>query len=44
MDEIARELLTTYYSGHQIKKNEMGGACVTYGGQERCVQSTGAQT
>jgi hypothetical protein len=26
--------LTKYYSGDQIKKNEMGGACGTYGGQE----------
>jgi hypothetical protein len=24
-------LLTKYYSGEQIKKNEMGGACGTYG-------------
>ena len=26
-------LLTKYYSGDQIKKNEMGGACSTYGGR-----------
>ena len=24
-------MLTKYYSGDQIKKNEMGGACSTYG-------------
>jgi hypothetical protein len=24
-------LLVKYYSGYQIKKNEMGGACSTYG-------------
>jgi hypothetical protein len=24
-------LLTRYYSGDQIKKNEMGGTCSTYG-------------
>jgi hypothetical protein len=24
-------LLTKYYSANQIKKNEMGGACSTYG-------------
>jgi hypothetical protein len=29
-------LLTKYYSGDKIEKNEMGGACSTYG-KERCV-------
>jgi hypothetical protein len=24
-------LLTQYYSGHQVKKNKMGGTCGTYG-------------
>ena len=27
-------LLTKYYFGDQIKKNEMSGACSTYGGLE----------
>jgi hypothetical protein len=27
-----------FYSGDQIKKNEMGRACGTYGRQERCIQ------
>jgi len=26
-------LLTKYYSGDQIEKNEMGGVCSTYGGE-----------
>ena len=26
-----------------IKKNEMGGACSTYGRQERCIQGFGAE-
>jgi hypothetical protein len=26
-------LLTKYYLGDQINKNEMGGACGTYGGE-----------
>jgi hypothetical protein len=26
--------MTKYYSGNQIKKNEMGGVCSTYGGRE----------
>ena len=30
-------LLSKYYSGYQIKKNEMGGACGTCGGEERCM-------
>jgi len=37
-------LLTKYYSGGQIEKNEMGGACSTYGGEERCVQGFGRET
>ena len=24
--------------GDQIKKNEIGGACSTYGGEQRCIQ------
>jgi hypothetical protein len=30
--------------GNQIEKNEMGGACSTYGGRERCVQDFGRET
>jgi hypothetical protein len=37
-------LLTKYYSGDQIKKNEMGGACGTNARQERCIQSFGGDT
>jgi hypothetical protein len=33
-----------YYSGNQIQKNEMGGACSTYGGEERCIQCFGGET
>ena len=29
---------TKYYLGDQVKKNEMGGACSMYGGEERCKQ------
>ena len=28
-------LITKYYTSDQIKKNEMGGACSLYGGEER---------
>ena len=34
-------LFTKYYMGDQIKNNEMGGACSTYGKQERCIQGFG---
>jgi hypothetical protein len=30
-----KELYQLYYSGDKIKKKYMGGACGTYGGQER---------
>ena len=30
---------TEYYSGHQIKRNEMEGACGTYGGEKRRIHS-----
>jgi hypothetical protein len=33
-----------YYLGDQIKKNEMGWACDTYGGEERCIQDFGGKT
>jgi hypothetical protein len=33
-----------YYSGDQIKKNEMGEACSTYGRQKRCIQDFGRET
>jgi hypothetical protein len=37
-------LLPNYHSGDQINKNEMGGACDTYGGQERCILGFGGET
>jgi hypothetical protein len=37
-------LIAKYYSGDQIKKNEVGGACSTYGGGERCIQDFGGET
>ena len=36
--------LARYYSGDQIKKNEMGGSCDTYGGEDKCVQGFGGET
>jgi hypothetical protein len=30
--------------GDKIKKNDMGGACSTYGRQERCIKSFGGET
>ena len=37
-------LLTKHYSGDQIEKNEMGGACSTYGGGENCILGFGGET
>jgi hypothetical protein len=34
-------VLTKGYAGDQINENEMGGACGTYGGQERCMHGFG---
>jgi hypothetical protein len=30
--------------GDQIEKNEVGGACSTYGGEGRCIQCFGEET
>ena len=35
---------SAYCAGDKIEKNEMGGACVTYGGRERCAQGFGGET
>jgi hypothetical protein len=37
-------LITKYYLGNKIEKNEMGGACSTYGGKDRCIQDFGGET
>ena len=37
-------LVTQYFAGDKIEKNEMGGACGTYGGRESCAQGFGAET
>ena len=36
--------LLTKYLGDQIEKNELGGACGRYGGDERCIQGFGGET
>ena len=37
-------LVTQYFAGDKIEKNEMGGACGTYGGRESCAQGFGGET
>ena len=32
------------FSSDHVEKNEMGGACSTYGGEERCIQGFGGET
>jgi hypothetical protein len=41
---MSRIVLFTKCSGDLIKKNEMGRACGTYGGEERCIQVFGGDT
>jgi hypothetical protein len=36
--------ITKYYSVNKIEKNEMSGACSTYGGKDRCIQDFGGET
>jgi len=36
--------LTKYFSGDKVEKNETGGACSTYGGEERRIQGFGVET
>ena len=37
-------ILTQYCSGDQIERDEMGGACGTYGGDERYIQGIDGET
>ena len=37
-------LLTQYCAVDKTEKNEMGGACDTYGGRERCAKGFGGET
>ena len=37
-------LLTQYCSGDKIEKNEMGGACRAYAGEERRIQGFDGET
>jgi hypothetical protein len=37
-------ILIKHYSGDQTKKKEMGGACSTYGGEERYIQDFGGES
>ena len=37
-------VLVKYSSSGQIKKNEMGGACGTHVGEERCIMGFAGET
>ena len=37
-------ILTEYFAGGKIEKNEMGGTCGAYGGGERGEQGSGGET
>jgi hypothetical protein len=43
-EELYAFVLIIYYSGDQIKKNEMDRACGTYGEEERCTKGFGGET
>ena len=43
MRSLMTSTSTKYYSGDQIKKNEIGGAYSTYGGEERRIQGFGGE-
>jgi len=43
-EELNDLYFSKYCSGDQIEKNEMGGACSVYGGEERCIQGFGGET
>jgi hypothetical protein len=40
---VLNVLLTQYCAGGKIETNEMGRACGTYGGGERCAQGVGGE-
>jgi hypothetical protein len=42
--KLLNEELTQYCAGEQVENNEIGGACSTYGGEERCIQGFGGET
>jgi len=43
-EELYELYSSPYYSGDEIEKNEMGGACSMYGQETRCVQGFGGVT
>jgi hypothetical protein len=38
------KLLSKYYFGDQLEKNEIGRVCSMYGGEESCIQGIGGKT
>jgi hypothetical protein len=43
LNEELNDLLTQYCAGGKIKKNEMGGTCSAYGGEQRRIQGFGGE-
>ena len=43
-EELSDLYPTQYFAGGKIEKNEMGGACGTYGVGERCAQGSGGES
>ena len=42
--EEVHDLYSTPYKGDEIKEDEMGGSCGTYGGQDRYIQGFCGET
>ena len=42
-EELRDYLLLTKHSVYQIKEDEVGGACGTYGGEMKCIQGFGGE-
>ena len=44
INELRSVLLTQYCSRDKIEKNEIGGSCSAFGGEERRIQGFGGET
>jgi hypothetical protein len=43
-EDLLCSAILAKYSGDELKKNEMGGAYGTYGGERKCIRGFGEET